>query len=131
MVRIPLHATLAAWLRAHRNNAKYVTPARIGRVGRTKFSDGDRPFCQLLADAGITKRSDREKLSFHCLRHTFVSRLAEAGVAQDVRMRLVGHASAANHAIYTHDEVGAKAAIDALPVFPYTVKPQEIARPRN
>ena len=44
-----------------------------------------------------------------------VSRLAKAGVAPDVRMRLAGHTSAENHAIYTHDDVSARAAINTLP----------------
>ena len=127
VVRIPLHDALADWLQKHRNDSEFVAPARVGRVGRTKFRDGDSSFGQLLADAGIARRSEREKLSFHCLRHTFVSRLAEAGVAQDVRMRLVGHTSAENHAIYTHDDASARAAIDALPAFSYTLRTQENA----
>ena len=114
-VRIPLHAALAKWLTAHRNGSEYVTPARVGRVGRAKFSDGDKSFNQIIEDAGIEERNGRIRLSFHCFRHTFVSRLAEAGVAQDVRMRLVGHTSAINHAIYTHDDASARAAIAALP----------------
>lgn len=120
-VRIPLHQTLAAWLKAHRNESEFVTPGRKGRVGKAHFKDGDKTFAELLVLAGITKSSDKEKLSFHCFRHTFVSRLAEAGVATDVRMQLVGHTSAVNHAIYTHDNVSARAAIDALPAISYTV----------
>ena len=87
----------------------------MGRIGRSKFFDGDKTFSQLLKDAKITKGSNKEKLSFHCFRHTFVSRLAEAGVAQDVRMRLVGHTSMQNHQIYTHDDISARTAIDVLP----------------
>ena len=114
-VRIPIHPALARWLGEHRNESEYVTPARVGRIGRSRFTDGDRTFAQLLSDAGIEKRDAREKLSFHCFRHTFVSRLAKAGVAPDVRMRLAGHTSAENHAIYTHDDVSATAAINTLP----------------
>ena len=115
VVHIPLHRTLAEWLSYHRNDSEYITPARMGRVGRSKFFDGDKTFSQLLKDAKITKGSNKEKLSFHCFRHTFVSRLAEAGVAQDVRMRLVGHTSMQNHQIYTHDDISARKAIDVLP----------------
>ena len=114
-VRIPLHQTLADWLINHKNESKYITPARIGRVGRQYFSDGDKSFTEILKSAKILKQSNKEKLSFHCFRHTFVSRLAEAGVAQDVRMRLVGHTSMQNHQIYTHDDVSARSAIDLLP----------------
>lgn len=115
VVHIPLHRTLATWLQDHKNDSEYITPERVGRVGKFKFFDGDRTFSQLLKDARIGKQSDKEKLSFHCFRHTFVSRLAEAGVAEDVRMRLVGHTSTQNHAIYTHDDVSSRAAIDVLP----------------
>lgn len=121
IVCIPLHSALAKWLDGHHNKSEYVTPARIGRTGKTRFSDGDKTFSQLLTDAGIAKNGEHVKLSFHCFRHTFVSRLAEAGVAPDVRMRLVGHTSAENHAIYTHDDVSARAAINALPDISYTV----------
>lgn len=120
-VCIPLHPVLAKWLGEHRNNSEYVTPGRIGRAGKAGFKDGDKTFSQLLAEAGINKNEGNIKLSFHCFRHTFVSRLAEAGIAPDVRMRLVGHTSPENHAIYTHDDISAKAAINSLPDFSYTV----------
>ena len=119
-VCIPLHAALAKWLEKHHNESEYVTPARVGRVGIAKFNDGDKTFSQLLIEAGIAKNGEHVKLSFHCFRHTFVSRLAEAGVAPDVRMRLVGHTSTKNHAIYTHDDVSARAAVNSLPDVPYT-----------
>ena len=115
VVHIPLHKTLADWLTSHKNDSEYITPARLGRVGKQRFSDGDKTFSELLNAAKILKQSSKEKLSFHCFRHTFVSRLAEAGVAQDIRMRLVGHTSMQNHQIYTHDDVSARAAIDILP----------------
>lgn len=114
-VRIPLHHTLAMWLLAHKNGDEYVTPERKRKAGRTKFYDGDKTFSEILLDAKIATDPEKHKLSFHCFRHTFVSRLAQAGVAQDVRMRLVGHLSATNHAIYTHDDVSSRAAIDLLP----------------
>ena len=113
-VCIPLHKTLARWLSENRNDSEYITPNRLGRIGKVKFNDGDKSFAQLLAEAGIKKANEKEKLSFHCFRHTFVSRLAQAGIAQDVRMRLVGHTSTINHAIYTHDDESARAAIDTL-----------------
>lgn len=45
--------------------------------------------------------------TFHSLRHGFVSALANAGVAEDVRMRLTGHSDANVHAGYTHRELEA------------------------
>lgn len=113
-VNVPLHKTLAEWLKTHRNGSEYVTPLRVGKVGASTLPEGDKPFNRILDEAGITA-TEKEKLSFHCFRHTFVSRLAEAGVAEDVRMRLVGHTSTVNHALYNHDDVSARAAVALLP----------------
>jgi len=45
---------------------------------------------------------------FHDARHTFATRLMEAGVGQDVRMALMGHQPAGVHWGYIHIELGAK-----------------------
>jgi integrase len=46
---------------------------------------------------------------FHDLRHTFNTRLMEAGVMQEVRMALMGHSTGASvHATYTHIELPVK-----------------------
>jgi integrase len=45
---------------------------------------------------------------FHDLRHTFNTRLMEAGVLQDVRMALMGHEPRTVHWGYTHVELPAK-----------------------
>jgi len=44
------------------------------------------------------------RLSFHSLRHSFTSALANAGVPSELRQKLTGHADAASHAIYSHHE---------------------------
>jgi integrase len=56
-----------------------------------------------LKNAGI------RHLRFHDLRHTFNTRLMEAGVLQEIRMALMGHSSGSSiHAIYTHIELPTK-----------------------
>jgi len=46
---------------------------------------------------------------FHDLRHTFNTRLMEAGVMQEVRMALMGHSSGSRvHSTYTHIELPVK-----------------------
>jgi len=46
---------------------------------------------------------------FHDLRHTFNTRLMEAGVMQEVRKAIMGHSSGEDvHAVYTHVELPAK-----------------------
>jgi integrase len=53
--------------------------------------------------------------SFHSLRHSFASWLAEADIHADVRKKLTGHSTAASHAIYTHHDTSLQRAIDTLP----------------
>ena len=50
--------------------------------------------------AGKTVR----RLSFHSLRHSFASALANAGVPAELRQKLTGHLDAKSHATYTHHE---------------------------
>ena len=56
-----------------------------------------------LKNAGI------RHVRFHDLRHTFNTRLMEAGVLQEIRMALMGHSTGSKiHSIYTHIEFPAK-----------------------
>lgn len=55
------------------------------------------------AKDGRTRKFSRK--TFHSLRHTFISRLANAGVAEDVRASLVGHADPKETKRYTHLEL--------------------------
>jgi integrase len=82
-------------------------------------------FADLLSQAGLrsmqsTKpvgaRHRSNALSFHSLRHTMVSLLKDAGVAQAVVQELAGHASVAISARYTH--VGRQALENALTSLP-------------
>lgn len=82
-------------------------------------------FTNIMRDAGIgqhqVKGKGKEgrkfsKLSFHSLRHTFTSALANAGIPAEVRQKLTGHADAAMHQKYTHLELEPlQAAIAKLP----------------
>ena len=56
------------------------------------------------------------KYTFHSLRHSFVSELANAGIAPDVRQMLAGHSDDRSHAIYTHTQLDTlRAAVKKLP----------------
>ena len=58
------------------------------------------------------------KRTFHSLRHSFNSALANAGVSEEIRMKLTGHSSKAMNVGYTHLEVGTlKSAMTSLPLF--------------
>jgi integrase len=55
-------------------------------------------------------------LSFHSLRHTLVSLMANAGVPVEVRQKFTGHASAEMNQHYTHHEIATlRAAVEKLP----------------
>jgi integrase len=92
---------------------------RAGRVATLS-----NQFGELLVDAGLresrsigrdVKRVGMD-VSFHCLRHTAVSLLKDAGVPDAVVMALVGHESAAMSHRYTH--VGKEALSKAAGTLP-------------
>jgi integrase len=57
------------------------------------------------------KNSGIRHIRFHDLRHTFNTRLMEAGVLQEIRMALMGHSPGSKvHATYTHIELPVKRA---------------------
>ncbi|HMP83984.1 MAG TPA: site-specific integrase [Verrucomicrobiota bacterium] len=59
---------------------------------------------------------DFNKYTFHSLRHSFVSELANAGIAPDVRQMLAGHSDDRSHAVYTHTQLDTlRAAVKKLP----------------
>ncbi|MBS0657911.1 MAG: site-specific integrase [Verrucomicrobia bacterium] len=58
----------------------------------------------ILREAAGDKGRTVRALGFHSLRHTFNSRLANAGVSQEVRRKLTGHQSDAMNDRYTHLE---------------------------
>jgi integrase len=53
--------------------------------------------------------------SFHALRHTFASLLAEADVHSDIRQKLTGHATSRIHQRYTHHDEALDRAVGTLP----------------
>jgi integrase len=55
------------------------------------------------------KNASVRHMRFHDIRHTFNTRLMEAGVMQEIRMALMGHSSGSKvHATYTHIELPVK-----------------------
>lgn len=110
--RSPLHP------QAH---AIWEREGRTGRLGN-QFSD-------ILSQAGLRDATTRngtgkgrgarregQELSFHCLRHTAISLMKEAGIPESVVMALVGHSSKEVSAKYTHVGKDAlNAAVASLP----------------
>ena len=84
--------------------------ALLGPGGRHGLSEG---FKRIMRRAGlalqIVQGGGKRKLArrtFHSLRHSFTSALANAGVPEELRMKLTGHTSKNVHRGYTHHEMG-------------------------
>ncbi|RBP41427.1 site-specific recombinase XerD [Roseimicrobium gellanilyticum] len=125
-VELPLHESLKAHFEplVPRDGKGPVFVTLTGKTagGRNGLS---RQFSALLKKAGIQGKSyeaagksgrTRNTLTFHSLRHSFNSALANAGVAQEIRMKLTGHLDAKVNSIYTHTELETlRLAIGKLP----------------
>jgi integrase len=139
-VVMPLHPELAAWLLAQPSADDgeaflFSTLAGMRAGGRTGLSS---QFNALVEKAGIDGGEEapegkagytRRALSFHSLRHSFNSALANAGVSTEIRQALAGHSSAAMNENYTHREVSLlRAAVDLLPGLPKAEGPKGKSR---
>ncbi len=136
-VQVPLRPVFRALLVAVRAKAGKVKPddfiwpehaERYERSGAGPFSN---EFYEILAACGLVPaRSHKAKnpkkgvkgprrvtaVSFHCLRHTFVTQLKATGGSQAVAKELAGHSSDAISDLYTHTAPETLAnAIAALP----------------
>ena len=113
-ILMPLHPELACHLEkiATSDKAeKYVTPhmAKATSGGKHGLSEG---FKRVVVNAGLDLQTVQgtgvrmiSKRTFHALRHSFTSALANAGVSPELRMKLTGHKSAEIHRGYTHLEL--------------------------
>jgi integrase len=136
-VMIPIAAPLARCLETLPSSDDPHAPVHPRAYGILKVQGKSghlsNQFADLLAQAGLRKKAPHRRthgrgrgarreqagnLSFHCLRHTSVTLLKEAGVPDAAIMALVGHDSVAMSQHYTH--IGRDAlekAANALPDF--------------
>jgi integrase len=95
---IPLTARLLLILEPRRQTAGTVFVYKGDAIADVKTA-----WKHAIENAGI------RHVRFHDLRHTFNTRMLEAGVMQEVRKALMGHTSGETvHSIYTHVELPAK-----------------------
>lgn len=122
---MPLHPDLRAHLEALAGTDQ---PAPFILPGMVHFKPGGRhglseSFKRIMRKAGLDLQMVKGsgvrrqcKRTFHALRHTFTSALANAGVAPEQRMKLTGHKSERIHQGYTHHELEPlRAALGKLP----------------
>lgn len=112
-IRIPLTPPLLAWI-GEKEGAFFPVAA----VAKTATLSTQFP--RIMARAGVAAEVElpggiAARRSFHSLRHSFTSWLAEADVHADVRSKLTGHSSAKVHAGYTHHDAALARAIATLP----------------
>ncbi len=111
IVRIPLHPSLASFLSSRPtpiDNTAPVFPelAVQSGPGRNGLSI---QFTEIMDKANVSRgkasttggRSSYER-SFHSLRHTLTSWLADSNVSPEIRMEIIGHKSQDVHSLYTH-----------------------------
>src|SRR6266550_3934790 len=125
-VTVPIHPQFRPWLekQTHGIGKAPVFPTLAGKSGGGK-SGLSMAFKRIMERAKIKGRLLREangagrsqsSLSFHSLRHSFNSAMANAGVLSEVRQKLTGHSSAKMNAQYTHHEVEElRAAVSVIP----------------
>ena len=128
VVTIPLPAALEQYLLDYPvsedpNAPLFPQLSKVSPAGRNGLS---LCFGRLMVQAGISRDEIKKakygagrtqySRSFHSLRHTFNSWLANADVSQEIRMRLTGHSTREVNDIYTHTELSSlRAAIAHLP----------------
>lgn len=111
--RTPLHDRAFATLRRQKGNAGNLS----NQFSQILAAVGLRePLSRRSTKNGRNARRTTNELSFHCLRHTAVTLLKDAGIPEAVVMELVGHDSEQMSAHYTH--VGQEALAKATAALP-------------
>lgn len=117
---IPVPASLIQWWQHHHMlDSTHIHPT----ISRQPRHSNSREFVSLTINAGIqptraTQKDSRYhrgkvQLTFHSLRHTTVSLLKSAGVADAIVMEFVGHSTLAMSQHYTHTSKDALRAASA------------------
>jgi integrase len=84
--------------RAAKTGSNFVLPLHAAAYPNTKLRNGPRPFALVLEAAQVSPSA----FTFHSWRHTFRTRLSEAGVSDDMAKRLGGWTSDTTAARYDH-----------------------------
>jgi integrase len=98
---------------------QYVFP-----FGSPQPTDPDRPVSDITSGWDLIRRAAGVQCRMHDLRHTFCTRLAEAGVPESTMLSLMGHMSRAMLERYSHIRMAAKR--DAVAAV--TLRPQSHRR---
>ncbi|MCU0785441.1 MAG: tyrosine-type recombinase/integrase [Verrucomicrobia bacterium] len=124
-VTVPLHGDLLAHLETLAGTDKpevFILPHMAGLKpgGRHGLSEG---FKRIVRKTGLDLQTVQgagqwmiSRRTFHALRHSFTSALANKNVSSELRMILTGHKTEGEHRKYTHHEMdNLRAAVKKLP----------------
>jgi len=113
-LEVPIHPRLLAWLKTRKpgnDDAPIFPTLHDCHVGGGHGLSSQFLAVMTLAkvDRGTTREATenaraQHARSFHSLRHSLTSTLANANVSEELRRRITGHESAEVHAKYTHHE---------------------------
>lgn len=112
-LHVALHSQIVEWLENHPATDKPNAPLfpSLKSTGTGGHGGLSNAFHRIMIKADVVPAQTRIKkgkgrgfspLSFHSLRHTFVSNLANADVSQEIRKAVAGHTSDRAHERYTH-----------------------------
>ena len=112
-IRIPLTPPLLAWIGDKQG-------LFFARAAGVKVATLSTQFPRIMARSGVPAAVTLPggipaRRSFHSLRHSFTSWLAEADIHANIRQKLTGHSSSSVHAKYTHHDAALARAIATLP----------------
>lgn len=115
VVSVPLTPPCVAWIGERKGHffpkLRPMKPGTLSTAFRRIMTKAGVP-AEVTLPGGIAASR-----SFHSLRHSFASWLAEGDIHADVRQKLTGHSSAGVHAKYTHHDAALDRAITVLPDF--------------
>lgn len=117
--KLYLHSDLVSFLERRAGSDDPRAPLFPALFDRSTGSAGglSNEFKRLMEDARIRVPLGRDKkgkgrqlslLSFHSLRHSFITRLAEGEVSEEVRRRMAGHSTDEAHRRYIHLDVSSQ-----------------------
>ena len=128
---IPMHSEVEEFLLKHSADKRDSDPVfpTVHKLSVGGNRGASRTFSGIMGTAGLTSGTLRKKAgdaghavaerSFHSLRHSIVTALSKAGVAVELRSKIVGHSSDKQNLHYTHAEVEQlRVAIDKMPALP-------------
>lgn len=112
-ITVPMTPPILGWIRKRKGEF-------FPSLSKKTKSTNSTNFGRLMKKAGVPRAviiaGDVEAVrSFHSLRHSFTSWLAEADIHSDVRQKLTGHSSAGIHGTYTHFDESLARAVKQLP----------------